>query len=88
MTDATAAKQNLDVDAESSTDDEEAIAEPSDSPMQDAEPQDQIETFDWDAHSHRYHTKMDELNAKENGILNEFNDLCDVSLFSRSDSSY
>jgi hypothetical protein len=79
-TDAPAAKLHHDVDPDSSTDDEEDIAEQPDSPMLDSEPQDQIEAFDWDELQCRYHKKMGELNAKEDGIMNEFNGLCDASL--------
>lgn len=77
--DAPAAKVDHDVDPDSSTDDEEDDVEQPDSPMLDSEPQDQIEVFDWDELQRRYHEKMEQLNATEDGIMNEFNSLCDAS---------
>jgi hypothetical protein len=54
--------------------------EQTDSPMSDSEPQDQIEIFNWRDLQERYHTRMEELNAQEENIMNEFNGLCDESL--------
>ena len=51
--------------------------EESDSTML-SDPQDRIENFDWDHLQHRYHDKVDQLNATERTIMDEFNALCDV----------
>ncbi|RMY91756.1 hypothetical protein D0862_09655 [Hortaea werneckii] len=42
-----------------------------------SEPHDRIEDFDWDELRRRYHSKMNEITAKEHSILNEFSSLCE-----------
>ncbi|GAB1744556.1 hypothetical protein NU219Hw_g1960t1 [Hortaea werneckii] len=41
------------------------------------EPHDRIEDFDWDDLRRRYHSKMNEITAKEHSILDEFSSLCE-----------
>lgn len=52
-----------------------------DIPSSPSDPQDEIEDFDWSDLQLRYHNRMIELNAKEQGIFAEFNDLCGVGTF-------
>ena len=58
------------------------VTEQPDSPILDSEPQDQVDAFNWRDLEQRYHDKMEELNAQEKSIMNEFNGLCDESLLS------
>lgn len=44
------------------------------------EPREQIENFNWQDLEQRYHDKMGQLNAEENDIMVEFDQLCNVSL--------
>lgn len=60
------------------TDDEDEESDPSAS-IDESEPQDRIQDFDWDDLQQRYHQRMDEFAHKEQAISDEFMRLVDVS---------
>ena len=75
-TDGSSTEQSKDPNPNDSIKDD---GEVSDSSML-SDPRDRIEDFDWDDLQHRYHDKIDQLNATEGSIMNEFNNLCDVCM--------
>lgn len=52
-----------------------------DDPSTPSEPQDPLEVFAWRDLEQRYHDKIRELNLVEDGIIDEFDKLCDVSTY-------
>jgi hypothetical protein len=53
------------------------IVTPESPPISD--PEEKIEDFEWRDLESRYHSKVEELNAKEADVMFEFNSLCQAS---------
>lgn len=72
-TDGQTRKHSRDSASEAETDDGDSAG--SSTP---GEPQDRIDDFDWGDLEQRYHRKMNELGAVEQGIYEDFNSLCNA----------
>ena len=58
--------------------DQESTAHDQESSNEDAEPADQIVTFDWNDLEQRYHDQMEQYAAQEQDLYRSFNELCGV----------
>jgi len=58
--------------------DQELTAHDQESSDEDAEPADQIATFDWRELEQRYHDQMDRYSTEEQDLYRSFNELCGV----------
>ena len=66
-------RSHVEVDQEQAADDQDASDE-------DAEPADQIATFDWMELESRYHDQMNRYSNQEQELYHSFNELCGVML--------